>query len=219
MDLPKRGSLPRKHRSSASKDLVAGVKAKKGKSAVTAARIGALAAAGGATAANEDEHQLTKAEKRAVKRAELMQSVGAPLSQTQARLAALPPHLLSKSALRRQKRREREQLAGNVEGLRDVASAMDEVQVEAERAAKVGAVVQKRRIGGGEGDGLLEEAESTGASRPAVSAKKRKQVLAAELGRQQHILGDPAFAESPFAALRQHARNTLAFSQPLPSAK
>lgn len=33
------------------------------------------------------------------------------------------------------------------------------------------------------------------------------------MARQPHILADPAFAKNPFAALRLHAQNTLAFDR------
>ncbi|CAD6892363.1 unnamed protein product [Tilletia controversa] len=217
LDLPKRGALPRK-RSSLSKDVrnaSSGIEGKK--VATTSSRLGAVADEDGLPS-----QPLNKAEKRALKRAELMQSVGAPVSQTQARLASLPPYLLSKSSLRRQKRRQREQLAGNADGMQDVATAVEEVQMEqveaereAERVGKVGAP-EKRKVQLGEEEGLGEGA-GAGGSKPAISAKKRKQVLAAELGRQQHIFADPAFSKSPFAALRQHARNAMAFAQEPPA--
>ncbi|KAK0559918.1 hypothetical protein OC844_004090 [Tilletia horrida] len=221
MDLPKRGAQPRK-RSSLSKGVLAsssGIK-NKGRGA-----LGSLQSNGDDDddGAGPSEPQLTKAEKRALKRSELMHSVGAPASQTQARLASLPPYLLSKSATRRRKRKAREQLAGNVEGMRDVASAVEDVRVEqverereAERAGKIGAAPAGAGVDGRHR--LEEDGEgATGGSKPAISAKKRKKVLAEELGRQQHILSDPAFSKSPFAALREHARNALAFSQAPPA--
>lgn len=72
-------------------------------------------------------HQITKAAKRALKRAELMSKVN-PTSRTS--LLNLEPTTgaaLSKSSLRRQKKKQREQLAGNTTGLKDLAEAMDEV--------------------------------------------------------------------------------------------
>ncbi|KAK0553636.1 hypothetical protein OC846_000490 [Tilletia horrida] len=210
MDLPKRGALPKK-RSSLSKNLVSsGIKGKR----TADGRRQNLTSLPLADTEEEAPQQLTKAEKRALKRSELMQSVGAPASQTAARLAKLPPHMLSKSALRRQKRKEREQLAGNSNGMKDVASIVDEVQIEhdqakraAEAASKVGAAPLLPP--GGNHDPSQAGSSS---SRPALSSRKRKQVLAEERSRQEHILSDPAFAKSPFAALRQHARNALAFS-------
>ncbi|KAE8230201.1 hypothetical protein CF326_g4803 [Tilletia indica] len=214
LDLPKRGALPRK-RSSLAKGVRDSSSGLEGKKLSTATKPSS------SSTSDESPFQpLNKAEKRALKRNELMQSIGAPASQTQARLASLPPYLLSKSALRRQKRKGKEQLAGNVEGMKDVVSAVEEVQMsqaEAEEeedkwAGKVGAP-EKRKVQIGEEDEVM----GAGGSKPAISAKKRKQVLAAELGRQQHILADPAFSKSPFAALRQHARNAMAFAQEPPS--
>lgn len=70
--------------------------------------------------------QITKAAKRAMKRAELMSKVN-PAGR--ASLLNLEPAngSLSKSTLRRQKRKQKEQLAGNTTGLKDLAEAMDEV--------------------------------------------------------------------------------------------
>lgn len=61
-----------------------------------------------------------------MKRAELMSKVN-PAGK--ASLLNLEPKngALSKSSLRRQKRKQKEQLAGNTTGLKDLAEAMDEV--------------------------------------------------------------------------------------------
>lgn len=75
--------------------------------------------------------QITKAAKRAMKRAELMSKVN-PAARTS--LLNLEPTngSLSKSSLRRQKRKQKEQLAGNTTGLKDLAEAMDEVAQQVE---------------------------------------------------------------------------------------
>lgn len=79
----------------------------------------------------------------------------------------LPPTNLSKSSLRRLKRKGREQLAGNKEGLKDIEEAIE--------------LVQDGEDDPGEGDGSNEkhgqngDAKASGSSK--VGAKKRKQVL------------------------------------------
>ncbi|KAJ9476832.1 Ribosome biogenesis protein SLX9 [Pseudozyma hubeiensis] len=168
---------------------------------------------------------ITKAAKRAMKRAELMSKVK-PTS-----LLNLEPHngALSKSSLRRQKRKQKEQLAGNTTGLRDLREAMNEVAQQVEEddddddEDALNMDDDEDDI-----DGLQEETSnhrnSTSAAYPQVGAQKtrkdatvtekaRKKALNLEMQRQNLILSDPAYTKSPFAALRLHAQNTLAFDK------
>ncbi|GAC95546.1 hypothetical protein PHSY_003122 [Pseudozyma hubeiensis SY62] len=170
--------------------------------------------------------QITKAAKRAMKRADLMSKVK-PTS-----LLNLEPHngALSKSSLRRQKRKQKEQLAGNTTGLKDLQEAMDEVaqQVEEDGEDDVAEGALDMEYDDGNDDDVEGEASmhrnSTSAAYPQVGAQKtrkdatvtekaRKKALNLEMQRQNLILSDPAYTKSPFAALRLHAQNTLAFDK------
>lgn len=132
-----------------------------------------------------------------------------------------PADSLSKSSLRRQKRKQKEALAGNTAGLQDLAEAMDEVAQDLEESSS-------------EEQQLIDEDDDmdaiTAASRKEVTAyptvgaqkgkkdatvteKARKKALSLEMQRQGLILADPAYTKNPFAALRLHAQNTLAFDK------
>ncbi|WFD01135.1 hypothetical protein MYAM1_003896 [Malassezia yamatoensis] len=99
---------------------------------------------------------------------------------------------LSKSALRRRKHRNREQLAGNQQGLRDLAEELPSVDHHTQDA---------------ETEPRLENLAH--AHTTSNTAKSRRRVLARERERQPHILTDLQQASNPFAALRTHARNTM----------
>lgn len=98
----------------------------KNRSSVTSTIRARSAGTDAANVAAPPPTQITKAAKRAMKRAELMSKVN-PAGK--ASLLNLKPKnsALSKSSLRRQKRKQKEQLAGNTTGLKDLAEAMDEV--------------------------------------------------------------------------------------------
>ncbi|KAL4399541.1 90S preribosome protein [Malassezia pachydermatis] len=102
------------------------------------------------------------------------------------------PRTLSKSALRRQKQRAKEQLAGNQEGMQ----ALTEMVTSMEEA--------------------MEDSPSQASSHPRLphvpsgtTAKSRRAMLTRERQRQPFILADLQKSDNPFAALRTHARNTL----------
>ena len=103
----------------------------KSRSSATAA-IRARSSASAPKVAAAPPAQITKAAKRAMKRAELMSKVN-PTTRTS--LLNLEPinSTLSKSSLRRQKRKQKEQLAGNTTGMKDLAEAMDEVAQQVEQ--------------------------------------------------------------------------------------
>ncbi|KDN40521.1 hypothetical protein K437DRAFT_295826 [Tilletiaria anomala UBC 951] len=142
----------------------------------------------------------TKAAKRAARRRELLSH--APAGSLA--LASLPPHTMSKSALRRAKRKQHEQLAGNAQGLGDLEMAMEEVE-DAVQEEEVEREEEKRN------EGKIGAVENNEASSAGFSVKQRKKVLAQEKARQNAILGDLSKTSSPFAALRQHAQNSLIF--------
>ncbi|PWZ02673.1 hypothetical protein BCV70DRAFT_196915 [Testicularia cyperi] len=174
---------------------------------------------------------ITKAAKRAMKRAELMTQVKNSADQKPSLLNLDKP--MSKSSLRRLKRRQKEQLAGNSAGMQDLKDAMEEALDDA------------GDVDGDEDDDedpdqghndfldpamddeerLYPSAHDSRATAPvlvggkpakkggAVSEKSKKKALSTERQRQNLILSDPAYAKNPFAALRLHAQNTLAFDK------
>ncbi|KZT57969.1 hypothetical protein CALCODRAFT_261665 [Calocera cornea HHB12733] len=106
--------------------------------------------------------------------------------------ASHAPYAMSKSALRRYKKKAKEAipLSGLEAALAEVG---EEVEQEQERRAE-----QKAREG------------KIGESRPkGLSEKQRKKALEAEAKHVGAVLKDPAFRANPFAAIRQHAANTL----------
>ncbi|CBQ67753.1 conserved hypothetical protein [Sporisorium reilianum SRZ2] len=170
--------------------------------------------------------QTTKAAKRAMKRAELMSKVN-PAGR--ASLLNLEPanDSLSKSSLRRQKRKQKEQLAGNTTGLKDLAEAMDEVAQQVQEEDEDDADpfdIEDDDGDDGMEDELSRQQKRTSSAYPLVGAqqtrkdatvteKARKKALTLEMQRQNLILSDPAYTKNPFAALRLHAQNTLAFDK------
>ncbi|SNX81665.1 uncharacterized protein MEPE_00370 [Melanopsichium pennsylvanicum] len=170
--------------------------------------------------------QITKAAKRAMKRAELMSKVNNPTARSS--LLNLEPTntILSKSSLRRQKRKQKEQLAGNTTGLKDLEEAMDEVAqrvIEHDKDDDEEALA----IEDGQEDDEMQGEHHGKRGDPAyplvgahktrkdatVTEKARKKALSIEMQRQNLILSDPAYTKNPFAALRLHAQNTLAFNK------
>ncbi|SOV08419.1 uncharacterized protein UDID_00540 [Ustilago sp. UG-2017a] len=176
--------------------------------------------------------QITKAVKRAMKRAELMSKVNPSARPS---LLNLEPTngSLSKSSLRRQKRKQKEQLAGNQTGLKDLADAMDEVAQRVQKDEDEGEEEINSMEDDDNDDDDDDEDMVARASRqqnnatstyPLVGAQKtkkdatvtekaRKEALTLEMQRQNLILSDPAYTKNPFAALRLHAQNTLAFDK------
>ncbi|SAM70185.1 uncharacterized protein UBRO_00540 [Ustilago bromivora] len=176
--------------------------------------------------------QITKAAKRAMKRAELMSKVNPSARPS---LLNLEPAngSLSKSSLRRQKRKQKEQLAGNQAGLKDLADAMDEVaqrvqKDEDEGEEEVNSIEDDDNDDDDDDEDMVARASRqqnnatlayplVGAQKTkkdaTVTEKARKKALTLEMQRQNLILSDPAYTKNPFAALRLHAQNTLAFDK------
>lgn len=102
------------------------------------------------------------------------------------------PGALSKSSARRQKRRERDQLAGNTDGMQDLANAVESLEDE---------------IPTDEAAVAPQPAETTTAKN--MTAARKRDTLSRERQRQPHILADLERSSNPFAALRQHARVTM----------
>ncbi|KAN0063040.1 hypothetical protein ACQY0O_004203 [Thecaphora frezii] len=172
--------------------------------------------------------QITKAAKRALKRAELLAQAksASPSSQLPA-LAGGEAKPLSKSSLKRLKKKQRNNLAGNRQGLKELEDVVDNMQQQLQPQQQNEDAMEDEVNGNGDADDA-EEDEHVGAhrARPAttgvgahrtkdavVTEKARKKALAHEMLRQPHILSDPSYAANPFAALRLHAQNTLAFDR------
>jgi len=116
---------------------------------------------------------------------------------TLSRNAPHAPYAMSKSALRRYKRKVRDAMP--LSGLEDVLDEVgEEVEQEQERRA-----AQKAR------EGKIGEGGEKG-----LSTKQRKKALEAETKQIDAVLKDPAFRANPFAAIRQHAANTLEKREP-----
>ncbi|KZO97230.1 hypothetical protein CALVIDRAFT_526785 [Calocera viscosa TUFC12733] len=102
------------------------------------------------------------------------------------------PYAMSKSALRRYKRKVKEGLP-----LAGLEAALAEVGEEVEQEQELRAE-QKAR------EGKIGESGEKG-----LSSKQRKKALEAEAKHVGAVLQDATFRANPFAAIRQHAANTL----------
>ncbi|WFD32785.1 hypothetical protein MSPP1_003836 [Malassezia sp. CBS 17886] len=146
------------------------------------------------------EH-LRAARDDAVRRAARSDGVAArQLGKEEARRQPAPstssaPHqpALSKSSARREKHRQREQLAGNRDGMQDLTDVV----------ASMEAAVPKE--------------DTAPRAHPAATARTKRAVLLQERERQGHILSDLAQTANPFAALRTHARNALSLRPARPT--
>lgn len=177
------------------------------------------------------EAQLSKAEKRTLRRKELLarQAQHAPdrtlpsaayASPSELR-ASLPDHALSRSALRRRKRKNRDRLVGldPAGGMDDLQQGLEAIQQDNLHLSAAAQDHQQGKIGAlpPAPTGLTTaDATTTGGDTPApghaaMTSKRRKAILAQESLRQKAILGDLTHTSNPWAALRQHANNSLAF--------
>lgn len=158
---------------------------------------------------------MSKAEKRAARRHELFakQSQHEPdrtlgPAYSDSAIKALPDHAISRSALKRRKRRRNQQLAGTAESgrMEDLHAGLDEIMGDLkdpepdEDQGKIGAQVPTHN-----------EAEAVHAT--AMTSKQRKAILAQESLRHKAITADLSRVSNPWAALRQHAANSLAFQK------
>lgn len=114
-------------------------------------------------------------------------AIPAPGKKTRSSLAS---HLkkenegqVSKSAQRRRKQREREQLAGNKAGMQELTDMVTMME--------------------------SEETKKPESQHSSHTSKSRREMLRRERQRQPVILADLRQSVNPFAALRTHARNTL----------
>lgn len=127
-----------------------------------------------------------------MKRAELMSKVN---TTSRSSLLNLEPSngALSKSSLRRQKRKQKEQLAGNTTGLKDLQEAMNEVAQQVEEDAEDDDAEDAFDMQDDENDdGLDNEASmhrnSTSAAYPQVGAQKtRKDATVTEKARKKAL--------------------------------
>ena len=117
-----------------------------------------------------------------------------------AQLPPAPAQSVSKSALRRQKRKQRDQLAGNQQGMQELTDVVDSMEEGLEPGSEARAASAPE-----------PPAPTSGAT---VTTKMKRNMLARERARQPHILADLAQSANPFAALRAHARNTLDLRAP-----
>ena len=125
------------------------------------------------TASAKPVEQISKAAKRAAKRAELVQNVASGPKPRVLQLENGAPKNLSKSALKRLKKKNKEQLAGNKQGLKDLEDAMHEMQdqhepLEDEDDEEVDEAIdtQHDRIGASKGSG-----------EGVITAKKKRNYL------------------------------------------
>ncbi|PWN22102.1 hypothetical protein BCV69DRAFT_281104, partial [Microstroma glucosiphilum] len=181
---------------------------------------------------------VTKAAKRSAKRSKVLSAPsGETTTSTAERHKALGiAPTISKSALRRRKRKLRDEAVLGQGGLEEIKGQLEELDSneddddEEERAVDEGLVA----------DYTTPAASMTQATRPAsekVGSKLRKRVLAQESMRQPFILKDlystqqqasgtgsatstvsVAPAPSPFAAIRRHAQNSLGLTASNPAA-
>ncbi|CEH17528.1 hypothetical protein CBOM_03942 [Ceraceosorus bombacis] len=179
---------------------------KKTSSTLSKGKASSTGQANAPSAGSNARGAVTKAAKRASFRASLMagkaeefpipKNVGPGQGDT-----------ISRSALRRRKRRAREALAadeaaGRRGGVQDVQDALkdveDEIEMEDEAAEEEQQQQQVKGVGAPQ-------------ARPQrVSEKMRKRVLIEEQARQKTITSDAAFRANPFQALRAHAQTSLA---------
>lgn len=135
------------------------------------------------------QHTAAKRDKKKT-RSSLAARLAGDSKQSGRKPGALDPGpTLSKSALRRQKHKQRDQLAGNKEGLRDLADELDTVEHDHEH--------------------VDHNAPASHTTSAPLTAKSKRRMLSRERARQPYILSDLQQSGNPFAALRTHARNTL----------
>ncbi|KAI0307762.1 ribosome biogenesis protein SLX9-domain-containing protein, partial [Multifurca ochricompacta] len=103
----------------------------------------------------------------------------------------------SKSHARRLKRKEKEQLVGDMESLKTALPSITSMSGKgsAGEYAALAMPVRPGQIGEGKGTPLTRS--------------QRRRALKAERFRQPLILANPTFAAHPFETIRIHARNTL----------
>ncbi|CAO1613710.1 unnamed protein product [Sympodiomycopsis kandeliae] len=172
---------------------------------------------------------VSKAAKRAAKRAQLLDhEADTPSSKTRPSSSpslGLAP-TISKSALRRRKRKIRDQTVLGSSGLDHIKDELqdlddeedddDEAHIDAQLTATNEVALQQRKA---------EANQAAGHAK--MGSKMRKKVLAQESLRQPHILKDLQQTGSksstdtpmnPFAMLRQHAQNSLGLNAPVVAA-
>lgn len=165
--------------------------------------------------------QLSKADKRAARRHELFtkqaqhqpdRTLGPAYSNSA--IQALPDHALSRSALKRRKRRRTQQLAGTADTgrMEDLHAGLDEIMGDIQDPEPD---QDHGKIGAQPGPTHPEAAQAAHAA--AMTSKRRKAILAQESLRHKAITADLSRVTNPWAALRQHAANSLAFQKEYPS--
>ena len=95
---------------------------------------------------------------------------------------------------------QRDQLAGNQQGMQELTDVVDSMEEGLEPGSEARAASAPE-----------PPAPTSGAT---VTTKMKRNMLARERARQPHILADLAQSANPFAALRAHARNTLDLRAP-----
>ncbi|PWN27362.1 hypothetical protein BDZ90DRAFT_260451 [Jaminaea rosea] len=158
--------------------------------------------------------QVTKAAKRTLKRQQLVATAKAESDQAKPSYGLKPT--ISKSALRRRKRKTRDEAVlgqGGLEGMREEIEELDDDDDGGED--DIFATAAENHQHGSDPRSYTSASSSSGANK--VGSKLRRRVLAQEQLRQPHILRDlrgPASGGkgaglSAFAAIREHARNTM----------
>lgn len=159
--------------------------------------------------------QVTKAAKRSLKRQQLVATAKAESDQAKPSYGLKPT--ISKSALRRRKRKARDEAVlgqGGLEGMREEIEELDDDDDGGEDDVFATAAENQQQ---GSDPRSYTSASSSSSGANKVGSKLRRRVLAQEQLRQPHILRDlrgPASGGkgaglSAFAAIREHARNTM----------
>ncbi|KAI0068387.1 hypothetical protein BV25DRAFT_1818801 [Artomyces pyxidatus] len=128
--------------------------------------------------------------------------------------AARSPY--SKSHARRLKRKDKEQIAGGLAGLRAALTAVESTG----SAPAVDDAVTATPDGGNGAEGQPAAKPRPGQIGEGKGAPlkraQRKQALKAEQFRLPKILANPDYAANPFKTIRTHAQNTLILHRPAP---
>lgn len=162
--------------------------------------------------------QVTKAAKRAAKRAQIVQVAKSEANQSKPTFGLEPT--ISKSALRRRKRKMRDEEVlgkGGLDGIKEQIEDLEEDDGDEEDGMEDPFGLEGHEVPTPHAASASSAAAAATSSNNKVGSKLRKRVLAQEQLRQPHILRDLRGAGtasagsglSAFAAIREHAKNTM----------
>ena len=161
--------------------------------------------------------QVTKAAKRAAKRAQIVQVAKSEAKQAKPTYGLEPT--ISKSALRRRKRKMRDEEVlgkGGLDGIKEQIEDLEDEEDDEEYGQEDPFGLEGHEVPTPHTPATSSAAAAM-SSNNKVGSKLRKRVLAQEQLRQPHILRDLRGAGtasagsglSAFAAIREHAKNTM----------